>query len=208
VRSIRWVVISLLTMNVLVFLALAGLRVCAIWRVDRVEQFIIQRSTSDEFATRNVMLVSARPMLGIEVSHFQTTHAADVQRFSAAYARQAKWLWSHEPHSPHTFKGWTLATPVPGFHWLTPIGVQFDNAMVPWSSQATRRTMRVGLSWSLLLIATGVLPVLWGFRSWRRIRRRRKRRRTGCCIECGYDLRATTGQCPECGARSGQVIRV
>jgi hypothetical protein len=176
----------------------------ATWRVDRLEQFVIQRSNSSEFATRNVMVVSSRPMVGIEVSHFQTTDAADVQRFGAAYARQRKWLWSGAANSPHTFSGWNLTTPIPGFHWLNPIGVEYDRSIVPWSKQATRRTVRVGLNWWLLLIVTGVMPVWCGLGSWRRIRRRRKWRRAGCCVACGYDLRATTGQCPECGAHAPQ----
>jgi hypothetical protein len=39
-------------------------------------------------------------------------------------------------------------------------------------------------------------PVIWMV-AWHK---RRGRRKYGLCIHCGYDLRATPGRCPECGA--------
>jgi hypothetical protein len=48
-----------------------------------------------------------------------------------------------------------------------------------------------------LLFATPLILLIVGpQRSWLRAARRKK---LGLCLHCGYDLRGTTGRCPECG---------
>jgi hypothetical protein len=47
----------------------------------------------------------------------------------------------------------------------------------------------------LMLIAMGS-PLIW-YDGWQL---RRDRQRHGCCLHCGYDLRASVNRCPECGS--------
>jgi len=54
----------------------------------------------------------------------------------------------------------------------------------------------LGMPIGMLLLPASVAPYLF-VRRWRR---QRFRRRAGLCLSCGYDIRATPGRCPECGA--------
>jgi hypothetical protein len=66
-----------------------------------------------------------------------------------------------------------------------------------------RRQSYVVPYWFLAL-CTGLLPAVW---VRHRIRRRRALR-TGCCVYCGYDLRGSPDQCPECGRRASPASAV
>jgi hypothetical protein len=50
----------------------------------------------------------------------------------------------------------------------------------------------------LLVVLTMPLPTYW-FLKLHRSARRARRVRSGLCLVCGYDLRATPDRCPECG---------
>ncbi|HEX8912848.1 MAG TPA: hypothetical protein VF796_10850 [Humisphaera sp.] len=57
--------------------------------------------------------------------------------------------------------------------------------------------------WAICILS-GVMPVVWVRRVVRR-RRSARRQESGLCLECGYDLRASVGQCPECGSPTGRI---
>ena len=57
------------------------------------------------------------------------------------------------------------------------------------------RYLYVGLNWAVPLVVFAMPPAFAALTLFRR----RRRRTAGLCRECGYDLRASQGRCPECG---------
>ncbi len=67
-------------------------------------------------------------------------------------------------------------------------------AQLQWGYPTARSRAMFVPHWAIV-ISTAILPFIAG----RRFARNRKRRRDNLCSQCGYDLCATPGRCPECG---------
>jgi hypothetical protein len=87
---------------------------------------------------------------------------------------------------------WNKFTP-PDRHGI--LGIEYRNGVI----QGTLvMETRVGFP-MIVPIAVDGCVALWSFLRLRRQRLRNKQRQVGVCMNCGYDLRASPDQCPECG---------
>ena len=81
-----------------------------------------------------------------------------------------------------------------GGAWWASLAPSFGNSAITVGGSTFRM-------WSLSIPLW--MPIaLFGFLFWRSfvpLHRRRKRKKLGLCLKCGYDLRASKERCPECG---------
>jgi hypothetical protein len=92
---------------------------------------------------------------------------------------------------------WKYSRPQPGgVLYLNPLP---GSVLGIGGSLGGKNQIDVRLPYWLLVAAFCVMPAIWIVITCRR-RRERTRIAQGLCPTCGYDLRATPGRCPECGA--------
>lgn len=89
------------------------------------------------------------------------------------------------------------STGVPG---TTVADWRFAGFQIGWEKQGDKSGFAESFRWLTLPIGfvsltAVVLPTVWSHR----LLRKRRLRRVGVCPTCGYDLRASTARCPECG---------
>ena len=126
-------------------------------------------------------------------------HAMDLPTFRKEYSAGVRWNHSTSPvRLGPIFVGGRVINLAPDAYFLqSPLWHGFGKRDDPPRTFHGRTNMyhsAVAPAWPVA-VALAMLPFLWVVQTARRSRRIRM----GCCLTCGYDLRATPDRCPECG---------
>lgn len=92
----------------------------------------------------------------------------------------------------------------PPAHYFAGVGydASTQNWTYPGGTQIFKRTTDFDAPFWLIVLMLFVPSIV----ALARKSRRRKRLRFGRCLSCGYDLRGSSGRCPECGRADGMTV--
>jgi hypothetical protein len=89
-------------------------------------------------------------------------------------------------------------------HFLTVLPILPVSRVEPryswWSYRANAHVWRLAIPTPAMLVLVLIPPIVWAS-----YRKSYGRYGFGYCRRCGYDLRGTPEECPECGASAGPV---
>jgi hypothetical protein len=190
IRMVGWGAVAV---SLLVFLLGAGMWGRSYWRVDWWRAWG-EGDKEGYWTSRDVVIWSAKGGVGVYLSEYRGLPLSGPR---LVYAADRSMEYPYVP-IPQLTKahGWRVG-PVTWMDDRVGPGFVSSNGQrsVVWENQRDRAVV---LPWWLFAAVGAVFPAI-GCVRWRRGRRTRWRALRGLCVRCGYDLRASTGKCPECG---------
>jgi hypothetical protein len=179
-RFRRWMSPGLTAMSITLCLATILLMIRSFWRIDAI---------SWTGHTANLVAYSDHGLL--------TVCFGPVYRGKHAYPYPEGWAcWTLTRDTwGDGARTWAAQMDGVDFHRFRFIGFAFRKNQFVNGQTAYYSDNRIYFPHIALALLASILPI------WRLINQRTKRRllEQGCCLSCGYDLRATPDRCPECG---------
>ena len=207
--KVRWLFNAASLISLLLFVAVA-----AVWpetqRVGRTLTYDTGSGTSCSAGTApgccELYLVRGWPPLAPEYEYVKLSQDRGWSYTSAHWGTSVEVELPSSPYMVHSSKEGIqdIVRVTEEINWPPPAhrflgigwGSRTDSLTPPiYTRPAIATSSDLTVSFWLLLPLLAVLPAAW---LARRVRTHR-RRKNGECLSCGYDLRASTQRCPECG---------
>ena len=183
------------SLSLLLLVATAGLWVRSYWVVD-VARCNVHWKSSAKLGGRGIGIGSWNAHLELIVFKYRL----GTSRFGVTVIEPEheplRFDWSHLPLRQYS---WTQNNPT--WHWG---GIYCDSQRMSSTTFADIGDpdfveTHYGVPCWMVVVVTALAPLIWHRRLLRE--QSRHRIRNGLCLKCGYDLRASSDRCPECGTQ-------